>query len=300
MWNRYQKVYLKDSFFKLIKKILIPILLSISFLALFFVYVPLDKVIDSFSHISLNEFFLAFFFYTASQIIRSFRWLPLMRGLSFLDIYLINSANIFFNNVLPARTGELSWFYYAKKLGVPLKFSIWSFLLGRFFDLLALIFMALFLYTIIEKSVLTFLISFIVVFLSLFFHKVYLFLPSWGKLGSLKSYLRDNTSFRLSSLLFLCSTFSVVFKFVAIVQLLSVSSYLLSFLSFSFGELSSVLPLHSFMGYGTYEISFSIPAKFASADMKKWLVEGFIAHNFLLLSSAFYGILSVFLLHRKN
>lgn len=283
----------------MIKRFLLPLSISLIFLLLFFRFVPADKLMESFSGISSGNFLLAFFFYTVSQVIRSIRWKPLIRELNFLDIYLINSANIFLNNVLPARTGEISWFYYSKKLGVSLRLSTWSFILGRLFDLSAILTIALVVYSAVKGSLIVFLVSSAVLFLSIFSYKAYLFIPSYRKLKDLKNYIRQSMNLKLSLYLLLCSLLSVIFKFLAIASLLTMPFNFLSFLSFSFGELSTVLPVHSFMGYGTYELSFSIPAKLASKDLKEWLIEGFIAHNFLLLSSALYGIVAIFLLHRK-
>ncbi|MGC8853063.1 MAG: lysylphosphatidylglycerol synthase domain-containing protein [Hydrogenobacter sp.] len=283
-----------------VRNFFIPILLTLIFFLFFYKYIPLEKVLEAVKYVSLENFVSAFFFYTLSQVVRSIRWKPLIKDLSFLDIFFINSANIFFNNVLPARTGELSWFYYAKKLGVSLKVSVWSFFLGRVFDLSALIFAGLLVYSLVKTSMLAFLISFCALLASIFSYKMYIILPSWGKLRDLKIYIKDSTSLSLSLYLFGCSLLSVILKFLAVLEVMGMSSYLLAFLSFSFGELSTILPLHSFMGYGTYELSFSIPAKFHELDLKSWIVKGFLVHNFLLLSSGIYGIIALFWLHRSR
>ncbi|SNZ11273.1 lysylphosphatidylglycerol synthase domain-containing protein [Hydrogenobacter hydrogenophilus] len=294
-------VFLRKVFFKVrIRNFLIPALLTLIFFLFFYKYIPLEKVLESVKYVSLEDFMSAFFFYTLSQTVRSIRWKPLIKELRFLDIFFINSANIFFNNVLPARTGELSWFYYAKKLGISLKVSAWSFFLGRMFDLSALIFAGLLVYSLVKVSLFVFLISFGVLFTSIFSYKAYIILPSWGKLRDLKIYIRDSMSLPLSLYLFGCSLLSVVLKFLAVLEIMGMSSYLLGFLSFSFGELSTVLPLHSFMGYGTYELSFSVPAKFYELDIRSWIVKGFLVHNFLLLSSGIYGIIAMFWLHRSR
>jgi len=294
-------VFLRKGFFKVhIRKFLIPTLLTLIFFLFFSKYIPLKEILRAFKHISLEALLSAFFFYTLSQAVRSIRWKPLMKELSFLDIYFINSANIFFNNILPARTGELSWFYYAKKMGISLKASVWSFFLGRIFDLSALIFTGLLVYSLVKGSLFAFLTSFSVFIVSIFSYKAYIIIPSWGKLRDLKIYIRNSMSFSLSLYLFGCSLLSVILKFLAVLEVMSASSYLLGFLSFSFGELSTILPVHSFMGYGTYELSFSVPAKFYELDLKGWIVKGFVVHNFLLLSSGIYGLISLFWLHRSR
>lgn len=294
-------IFLRKVFFRVrIRNFLIPALLTLIFFLFFFKYIPLGEVLRAVKYVSLEDLLSAFFFYTLSQAVRSIRWKPLIKELRFLDIYFINSANIFFNNILPARAGELSWFYYAKKLGVSLKVSAWSFFLGRIFDVSALIFAGLLVYSLVKGSLFVFIISFGVLFTFIFSYKVYLILPSWGKLRDLKIYIRDSMSLFLSLYLFSCSLLSVILKFLAVLEIMGASSYLLDFLSFSFGELSTILPIHSFMGYGTYELSFSVPAKFYELDIKSWIVKGFLVHNFLLLSSGIYGLISLFWLHRPR
>jgi hypothetical protein len=71
------------------------------------------------------------------------------------------------------------------------------------------------------------------------------------------------------------------------------------FLGFLGGELSSVLPIHSFGGLGTYELSFSLPQKFFGESLKEGIKVAFIFHSFLLLSSALYGLVALYFLHKR-
>lgn len=284
----------------MLKKLLIPIAISSAFLFVFFHYVPVEKLKEALSNVKPENFLLAFFLYSLSQLIRSLRWFPMMRELGFWNIYLINSANIFLNNVLPARTGELSWFYYAKKLGVPLKLSVWTFFVGRLFDLVALLFWGAIFYGFAKGSLVSFFFALILSLISVLSYKAYFLIPSWKKLRDLKEYLRENSSFKLFTFLFACSLLSVLLKFLSLWKLLEIPSFSQFFLSFSFGELSTILPVHSFMGYGTYELSFALPSKLTGEPTKDLLLNAFLAHNFLLISSAIYGIPSLFILHGKR
>jgi len=54
------------------------------------------------------------------------------------------------------------------------------------------------------------------------------------------------------------------------------------------------------MGYGTYELIFALPSKLTGEPTKDLLLNAFLAHNFLLISSAIYGIPSLFILHGKR
>ncbi len=244
--------------------------------------------------------FLAFVLYSLSQLFRSLRWKMLIKDLSLLHLFLINSANIMFNNLLPARTGELSWFYYLKRSKVSLSLSLWTFLLGRLYDLLSLIFL-LFL-TLLPLNVFMLLPSFLSFSIALFLPKLHLLIPSWNRLKDLKEFIKKEASFRLAFSLFLLSLLSSITKFASLLLIFNLWKMDLYkiFLGFLGGELSSVLPIHSFMGFGTYELAFSLPLKAIGESLKEWLKIGFLFHSFLLISSLFLGVPSFLLLTFYN
>ncbi|MCX7989818.1 MAG: flippase-like domain-containing protein [Aquificaceae bacterium] len=276
----------------------IPPLLTLVFLTFLLYFVPFKELKETFRRLNPSDVFLAFLFYSLSQIFRSLRWKLLLKDFTFLQSFAINSANIMFNNLLPARTGELSWFYYAKRLGVNLSYSLWSFFLGRLYDLLSLSFLLLLSLSPLYKPLLF--LALFLLFFSLFFYRLYLLLPSSGRLSLLKNFVRREASFRLCAGLFLLSSFSSLSKFISLLLLLDMWGVALHrvFIAFLGGELSSSLPLHSFMGFGTYEFAFSLPLRFLGESLKDWLKMGFTFHSFLLLSSFFWGIPSALLLSR--
>ena len=282
-------------------------LLSLAVALLFFFFLfsqlPLGEVIRSFKKISLTSFLLAFFLYSLSQISRSLRW-KLILGISFKDAFFLNAVNVFFNNVLPARTGELSWFYYANKLGVKFGYSLWSFFLGRAYDLLALVALLPLSYLTERFSPIYGVFFLILAYLAVFLiPHLSLFIPEYGKLKDLKAFLRRELSVELSLKLFTLSLTTVLFKALSLYTLL-LGLHSLNFFSFTFafvgGELSTILPVHGFMGYGTYELSFFAPLKLLGYELKEGLKVGFIAHNFLLLSSAVWGLLALIYLHKPS
>lgn len=222
-----------------------------------------------------------------------------MKGYRFTDLFLINSANIMFNNILPARTGELSWFYYAKRLGMNLSTSLLAFVVARLYDLLALGFLlslSLFFEWFAFAFVGVFLLS-----LSLLFHRLGAVLPPYGRLKELRDFFRTNMNAKLSFGLFALSLTAQTLKFLSFLVLLELYGgdlYKL-FVAFAGGELSSVLPFHSFMGFGSYELAFSLPVKLLGESLKEWLKLGFVFHSFLILGSLLLGVPSVLLLSRR-
>lgn len=278
----------------------LPFILTLLFLALLFYFVPMWEIFSSLRSLDIKSLFLAFFLYSLSQAVRSLRWRLILKKLSFYHAFLINSANILFNNLLPARTGELSWFYYARRLGFNLGDSLWSFFLGRLYDLISLLFLfSLSLFPVLEYAPIT---SAILFLLAIGFYKSYYFLPSKGKLSELRGYLKKEANLKLSLLLLLLSSLSHSFKFLALLVLLPIGSVDIykSFLAFLGGELSSVLPIHSFMGFGTYELAFGLPLKLLGESLREWLKLGFIFHSFLLLSSFLLGVPSALILSRQK
>ncbi|HIQ48853.1 MAG TPA: UPF0104 family protein [Aquifex aeolicus] len=275
------------------------LLLSFLFIVLVFYFLPFHELIEDLKKIDLLTFFLAFLLYTLSQITRSLKWSILLK-IPFKESFFLNSANLFLNNILPARSGELSWFYYTKRLGIELKYSLWGFFIGRIYDMMGLFAVVSFSYLWVKFGILQALsfLALLIIF-SPFFQKVIFLIPKFWKFKEIKNFLIREFSPKLSFFLFSISVVSFFLKAVSTYLIVSSVSnvdlfiYTLGFLG---GELSSVLPIHGFMGYGTYEAGFLIPLKVIGIEIKEGLKMGFLAHNFLLFSSAIWGILSIFYL----
>ncbi len=288
---------------RLIKKFLLPLLISLVFFSLFLYTVPLHEITDAFSELGVLQVFSAFVLYTLSQLTRSLRWKVILRELGLREAFLINSANIFFNNLLPARTGELSWFYYAKRSGVELKSSLWSFFLGRAYDLLGLLALFLLSYALLLGALHFVLVLLMLTLLSPSIPYTRAFVPPVGKLREFREFIGRELTPSLSIKLTVLSTLSFIFKalsvYVLVAVLLNTDVFRFSF-AFAGGELTTILPVHGFMGYGTYEAGFLIPLKLMGVEIREGLKVGFIAHTFLLVSSAVWGLLSIPLLHARK
>ncbi len=278
----------------------LPFLFALLFLFLLFYFVPFSDILQSLKNIKPQNLIIAFFLYTISQIFRSVRWKLLIGKVSFFYLFLINAANIMFNNLLPARTGELSWFYYLRRIDVKLSTSLWTFFLGRIYDLLALL--LIFFLSLLSISKMAFIPFFFILMLSTFLPWIYILIPEKGKLGEIRNFIKSELNLILAIFLLLLSSFSHITKFASffiLLDLWNVDIYK-SFLAFSGGELSSVLPIHSFMGLGSYELAFSLPLKAIGESLKEWIKMGFIFHSFLLIASILMGVPSALFLLRVN
>ncbi len=268
-------------------KKLFPFGLTLVFFSLLLYFLPPGELLSFLSEISLKDFLLASLFYGLSHISRSLRWKLLLKDLSFFHSFLINSANVFLNNLLPARTGELSWFYYSKRLGVSLQRSVGVFLWGRLLDLVALFVLLGVFYALHRGDRTLYVLSSLLFLFSMFIH-----IP----LSKFKNFQGDLLSSALASSLSLLSS---LLKFLSLILLLGLVPSVELFLGFLGGELSSVLPIHSLGGFGTYELSFSLPQKLFGESVKEGVKTAFVFHSFLLLSSAFYGLLALYILHKR-
>jgi uncharacterized membrane protein YbhN (UPF0104 family) len=165
--------------------------------------------------------------------------------------------------------------------------SVGIFLWGRILDLIALFVLLTFFYALHRGDFRFYLLSLFLFFISLFIH-----IP----VSKFKNFKGDFLTSTLASSL---SVISSLLKFLSLILLLGLVPSVELFLGFLGGELSSVLPIHSFGGLGTYELSFSLPQKFLGESLKEGIKVAFIFHSFLLLSSALYGLIALYFLHKR-
>ena len=243
-----------------------------------FYFVPPGEFLRSLFSLNPSNVASGFFFYLLSQVARALRWKLILKEISFLNLFLINSINIMTNNILPARSGELSWFIYASRLGVKLKTSLKAFFIARGLDLLAIAIASLsFFKPVFGVALLIF------SFLGLFLLKRFLKMPLIGMaLLSLTSYL-----LKLSAV------------FVAISDV-SDLEFMTFGLAFAGGELTSILPVHSFMGLGTYEMGFGGLLKLLGLAPDQAFKVALLAHSFLLFSSIILGVVSLIVFEVKR
>ncbi len=285
-------------------KLTLSILISVAFVGFLFYFIPYEEIISSVASISPLALAYAFAYYLLSQLIRSLRWFLLLPELNFSLAFLINSANILLNNVIPARAGELSWFYYTKTRGISLKDSLWVFFVARLYDLLGLVALFFTYLSYLKGGLFILSLSLILSLLvAMLFPVSFKLIPPVGRLKSIKDFLSQKHTLRVSLILITTSLFSFFFKFLSlyfVVLELSKMSFITAMLAFAGGDITTILPVHSFMGYGTYEGGFLLPLKALGIEIQEGLKLGFITHNFLILSSILLGIPSLIFLHFKG
>lgn len=281
-------------------KILVSFLLSVLFLYIFYKTVGFKEAKKGFEALNPLYIGVGFTLYAFSSFLRAYRWHLMIKDINMKDFFLINNVHIFLNNILPARTGEFSFFYMLKKRGINLTKSFWIFALARLMDGLALL--GFFFGFFLKVYVFIFVVVFGILSVMLLKH-ILRFLPNVFFLKSLKQNLSTHFESKTAIKLYFISVISFAFKFLGFYEMVKniipmgffdiLPSYVVS-------ELSSILPINGVMGLGTYEFGFSIPSKLTDISLKTSLDLGFITHVFLLVSSSILGILSLLFLKLEH
>ena len=284
----------------MIVKLLISSAITILFFIIFIKLVSLNEILDFLSLVDVYSVVAGFSLYSVSQVVRAVRWNLLLKAGSLGIMFLVSSATIFMNNILPARTGELSWFFYMRKVGYNLSVSAFSLILGRFSDLFGLFFLFLLLYAFEHSVWYGIPVALLFMFWGWMVFKIIMILPAFWKIRDFRQYVeRELTPIRLTSVVVL-SFISFVCKFIAVLFVIEnvfsvdVTDFMLALAG---GEITSVMPIHGFLGMGTYEAGFTVLYGIGEIGFREALKLGFISHMFFLLSSSILGILSMLLLH---
>ena len=128
------------------KRYLFPILITLLTLVIILKYVPLERFPEIPKQIELSGIIVAFGFYLLSYVLIAIRWRMLFlegaggafHASPFL-LMLISGAHQFYGNFLPARTGDLTIMYLARKhLKLEVSLGMSSLIIARAFDFVAL------------------------------------------------------------------------------------------------------------------------------------------------------------------
>ena len=100
-----------------------------------------EEIVEAIQRLNPYMVLLGFFVYLGGLLSRAFRFKIVLNNkeLRYYDLFTIVAVSNLINNVLPARTGELSYIYLSKKrIKVPLKHGVASLLVVRIFDAISI------------------------------------------------------------------------------------------------------------------------------------------------------------------
>lgn len=281
------------------------LLISILILAVFVYFLFEYRVFHHLQQL-LRELYIPFLvvslsLYSLTYVLRALRFTVFFPRIKPLELCAVLTVHTFFNNLLPFRSGEASFPIILKKLfSVDPLISSASLVVVRLFDLLSLslIFtVSLLSISLKEKKFLgvsLLLSALIVVTFVLGFKLLKKLKKRFSFASTLFFFLSEFKSFKNLLLVFAYSLLNWILKFTAFFFILKAGklklSYFQTVFAATFGEITTVLPIHSLGGFGTYEAG--LVGGFALLGFKGSyaLTVAFYFHLLLFLMS---GILAV-------
>ncbi|MBU0536655.1 MAG: flippase-like domain-containing protein [Nanoarchaeota archaeon] len=119
------------------KNIFTAFIITIIFISILFYLADFKEIITGIKNISFFLILESLFFYILAYTFRCSRfWILFERKISFYEVFLMTSIHNFMTGILPARTGELSIVYLARKKGINFAKSASTLVIVRFFDII--------------------------------------------------------------------------------------------------------------------------------------------------------------------
>ncbi len=315
---------------KQIVTIVISTVITIVLIYLLLKTISLKDFSDAFSKISLVVIALSFFAYLLSYVFRTLRFKELNPKIRFNKLFSIVCIHNFFNNIIPARIGELSYVYLVgKQKDQTTESGIASLVFSRIMDLgitLLLSLLVLILFksklNLDEKNYLLVLFLIIIILaisvIVLFFRqkvegvvKKTVDFTQIKKISSLLSlldkiklsliYFKSTISKRIIVLSVIYSLGIVFAQYVFFYVIMKDLGLGLSFLNVVLGSMlifiAVILPVQGIGGFGTYEGVWTIVLIYFGIPLEIAITTSFIIH---ILQLAYLTILgSVGLIHYK-
>jgi glycosyltransferase 2 family protein len=299
------------------KKIIISIVVTFVLMYFLLSFISFSDLKDSILKLSLPFILLALFFYLSAYVFRTLRFLVfLKKDLSFKELFPVVCIHNLMNYIIPARMGELSYFYLLKRKKIGFGKSVASLAVVRFFDLfvvaLFFFFSLLFMKNVPESlNGIIFLVAILMGLLLIFLlispliykHFSSKFDCSKNKLVKRLKEIYDalfvikskSTIFVLFLLSFLTwfSLYSMTYIFL--LDLGIQFSIWQAIIVISFPLLASVLPIYGIGGYGTTEAAWLIPFLAFGIPKEIAIANGFVIHTIHFVFILLFGLVGYIL-----
>ncbi|OYT54283.1 MAG: hypothetical protein B6U72_03065 [Candidatus Altiarchaeales archaeon ex4484_2] len=304
-------------------RIIISALITISLVGILLTQIDLNEALSLLFSISPLWLLIGFAFYSLGYLLRSIRFSFLLTGKARVrDLFPIVCVHYLTNNILPARTGELTYIYLVKKLQkIQVSEGISSLTIARFFDFISITFLFILSAFLAEDvplvvedtlyyvSIAACLLIAVFVFL-VYKSDAFISLPNWviqktglhqfnaivfiqGKLVETLTNLRVLRSKRLifhclwtSALTWLC----IYLMTYSILKGLGFNlSIFLVILGSTISVFTNILPIPSIGAFGVYEGAWAVAFISLGVDKEAAIASGFVAHLALLIFSVILG-----------
>lgn len=275
----------------------------------------------------------AFFLYFCTYLLRSLRFSILLNGtVHLVDLLPIICVHNMMNNILPARTGELSYVYLIKKLqGRSTGEGIATLVMARVFDFIVIIFLLLVtgflintLYGLFEDMLwlfylmlcTLFLILVVMILLGRFFMSVFRQLLSRFRLDQIKIFefileKGDETVACLEQInmrrdlvpITIITLMIWIFNFGSLYLILIGMGVSIPIENIIFGAalilLSTILPIHGIAGFGTTEAIWTLVYIPLGMTLNDAIITGFVYHIVILVFITLIGAAGSFIIKRR-
>ncbi|MEW6457437.1 MAG: lysylphosphatidylglycerol synthase domain-containing protein [Acidobacteriota bacterium] len=300
-------------------------------------FIKIQDIIDAFKNIYLSTLFAYFFLSFSGAVVRAYRYKILIDSpyINLKSLIFVTLIRNLFVDLLPARTGSLSYIYLINvRFNFPFEIAASTFLMAFFFDLASLFpFLLLSVFFTVpfisELQIVSFsfifliLILAIIIFLSELLEilsKLFSYFSKRFNLNTRKSIsliheklnliIEDIKKIKKKGIytkVFIVSTLIRLFKYTSLYfllhSILKFSGYSFFNLNFfkvvmgiSSADLLAFLLLHGIAGFGTWEAGWTFTFSLLGFERKLAIVSGFTLH----LISQFYeyllGIISIIIL----
>ena len=298
---------------KILRFILVAIV-SILLLALLFSQIAIPDLVGVFREIQLSYILLGFFVYAVMNLFRNLRFQALIgREINFWTLFSIVLVHNFYNNILPFRTGELSFFWLMKKKKIKFHKSLSLLMTARIMDLTSILLIFLvtlfFIRNIPTKIILFRNILLLISLLSLFFMAATLtlgkkiikksnfknkyILKIIGALSEVRKEIKNmNTiqfilAFAYSIAIWLISFFFYIIVIKGAGFTLPVT---LIIIAATFAIFSTLLPIQGFLQLGTVEGAWAMGLILMGISNEIAIYTGFITHLVRILYFSILGL----------
>jgi len=311
---------------KLVKSLLV-ILLTVVLLFVLLSQIDIKDIFNTLSRFSLYSFLIVAVFLSLIYFLKAIRYNLLIRS-TIPSLFNVAALHSLYRELLPANTGELSYFYFMKKNGVKVADSIVCFITVRVLDFItvALIFFVSILFIGPSSLYLRGIVYLVGIVLLLAILFLFLLISKGEKFIGFLRGIRGISKFKLMRTLLskseeVARSFSVIkpvyvlFIFLYSLVIWSVNYTLLVFIAYKLGvmlpfmqiafsfvllTLFNILPIRSFASFGTTEgilslafISFGITKQIAIAS-------SFGVHIVMLAATILIGLVVYMLYFSKK
>ncbi len=254
---------------------------------------------------------LSLLFYVSTYVFRAARFGVMFQEIRTMELAAVMGVHTFFNNILPFRSGEVSFPLILRRFfGIDVTVSSVALVLARILDLLSLgllFFTSALFVSFGERSVLWVpLVLFLILGLFLFLTVKLLrrFERRFPIVSTVFTFVRTFVSFKKIALLVGYSLLTWLFKFFSFFSILKGGGIDLTFpqtvFVSTFGEITTILPIHSFGGFGTYEAGLVGGFSLIGLKADYALTVAFYFHVVLLIMSSVLAAVGWIYLWRKR